>query len=356
MKRRLSGIPTAVAVILSFWLLAGCGGNDRVQERRFLAFGTLVDLSIHGVPAERADAAADVLEADFAQMHEAWHAWDPGPLGRVNRLVKSPEPFAVPPSLLELIREGQRLSRLSEGLFNPAIGELVDAWGFHQDDPAGHRPPSPETVAALVGAAPSMDDLDLDGITLRSRNPAVKLDFGAFGKGYGIDRAIGRLRELGIENAIVNGGGDLRAIGRRGDRPWRIAVRDPAGGDPLAVIETGGDESVFTSGDYERRFTWEGRDYHHIIDPRTGYPAEGARSVTVIHANATEADAAATALFIAGPAAWHRIARQMGIRYVLLVDAAGTLHMNPAMRDRVELLQPGRRIVVSEPLGTRSPE
>ena len=150
-----------------------------------------------------------------------------------------------------------------------------------------------------------MSDLHIDGIHLSSTNPTVQLDFGAFGKGYGIDLAIEKLRKMGIENAIVNAGGDLRAIGSRSGTPWRIAIRRPSGAGVLGVIKTDSDESIFTSGDYERNFVWQGVRYHHIIDPRTGYPAKGVSSVTVIHTDATTADAAATALFVAGMKDWH---------------------------------------------------
>ena len=118
----------------------------------------------------------------------------------------------------------------------------------------------------------------------------------------------------------------------------------------LGTISTSGDESIFTSGDYERHFVWEGRRYHHIIDPRTGYPARGSRSVTIIHPDAATADAAATALFIAGPSEWHTIARQMGIRYVMLVDDEDNIHMNPAMQERVELHNTTGKIILSPPL------
>jgi thiamine biosynthesis lipoprotein len=178
----------------------------------------------------------------------------------------------------------------------------------------------------------------------------VQLDFGAVGKGYGVDLAIDRLKSMGISNAIVNAGGDLRAIGSRAGNPWRIAIRDPDGGGIFALLSVTGDESVFTSGNYERNFTWEGKLYSHIIDPRTGYPAQGTASVTVIHSNATTADAAATALFVAGPKNWHRIAKQMGIKYVLLIDEQGVAYMNPAMRDRIKLQKTPKKIVISDPL------
>ncbi|EGV50958.1 FAD:protein FMN transferase [Candidatus Endoriftia persephone] len=328
---------------------SGCSEPQPVHHNRFLAFGTLVDLDISGVSQQAAEQATAAIQADFDYMHHAWHAWDPGPLGYVNRMIRTGEPFAVPPSVLPLIEIGQRLSQQSEQLFDPAIGQLIELWGFHRKKEPP-QPPDETTIQALLDARPSITDLKLNGITLQSDNPQVKLDFGAFGKGYGIDLAIDHLRQLGIRNAIVNAGGDLRAIGNHGDRPWRIAIRDPSGEGVFAVIEIDNDESVFTSGDYERNFVYQGRRYHHIIDPRNGYPATGSRSVTVIHTDATTADAAATALFIAGPRDWYRIARSMRLKYVLLVDDLGELHMSPAMAQRIELTNPNLQIQLSEAL------
>ncbi len=336
-------------VLLAFLIPMGCQVEHPAYNTRFMAFGTLVDLSIIGVNRDIAQEAARILEQDFTFMHQAWHAWDPGPLGRVNRLIAKGEDFPVPPSVLPLIRLGKLYEEQSGGLFNPAIGRLINLWGFHTDAPERRPPPPPEAIRTLLKSSPGMADLELDGIMLRSSNPQVQLDFGAFGKGYGIDLAIAHLREMGIHNAIVNAGGDLRAIGDRGGRPWRIAIRRPSGG-VLAIIEVSGDESVFTSGDYERNFVYEGETYHHIIDPRTGYPAKGSRSITVLHTDAATTDAAATALFVAGPDNWISVARAMRIKYVLLMDNTGTIHMTPAMARRIEFMDQEPDIKLSEPL------
>ena len=344
--------PSPLLLLPLLLLLGACHPEQGPYHSRFLAFGTLVDITITGVPPDQAETAATAIEKDFQRMHRSWHAWDPGPLGRVNTLLETGGWFAAPPSVLPLVRLGKQLSAASDGLFDPAIGRLIQLWGFHTSDPEGARPPPAAQIRALLEQHPRMQDIDIDGIRMRSRNPAVKLDFGAFGKGYGIDLAMQHLQELGIENAIINTGGDLRAIGDRQGVPWKIAIRRPSGSGVLGIVETRGDESVFTSGDYERMFVWEGKRYSHIIDPRTGYPAEGTSSVTVIHDDSAVADAAATALFIAGPEHWYGIARRMGIRYVLLVDDEGTLYMNPAMRERLELVDDGRdrKIVISPPL------
>lgn len=348
-----NSLPTLLKLTLPALLLlltSACEKTEPVYNSRFLAFGTLTDISIVGVSHERALAATQALEEDFAAMHNAWHAWNPGPLGRVNALLKEGKSFAAPPSVLGLLVKSRQLANDSEHLFNPAIGRLINLWGFHSDSPDCKQPPEDDSIKILVDKNPNMNDIHIDDFHLQSGNPIVKLDFGAIGKGFGIDMAIEHLRELGIKNAIVNSGGDLRAIGSRSGRPWRIAIRSPSGSGTLGFLHVKGDESVFTSGDYERNYIWEGKTYHHIIDPRTGYPATGTRSVTVIHSDATTADAAATALFVAGPKDWHRIARKMGIEYVLLIDKHGITHMNPAMQQRVVLMDKKQPVEISPPL------
>jgi thiamine biosynthesis lipoprotein len=127
----------------------------------------------------------------------------------------------------------------------------------------------------------------------------------------------------------------MTAMGRHDDRPWRVGVRHPQGRGVLAALELHDGESVHTSGNYERYSEHEGVRYGHIIDPRTGYPGREIVSATVIHDDGAVADAAATALVLAGLRDWQRIAAQMGVKLAMLVDADGTVHMPPAMAARV---------------------
>lgn len=335
MKRmRRARLQTTMLLLAAVLLLAGCD-HPEIHRERFFAFGTLVELNVYTRDAALARAGADAVRADLARMHRDWHAWEPGPLQEVNRALARGEAIQPDPAVLAPILEARALSLRTQGLFNPAMGRLFALWGFQSDQAAG-PPPPPEAVQALLAQAPDMGDLQWEEGRLSTENPAVQLDLGAFAKGYGVHRAVDHLRALGIENAILNAGGDLRAIGRPGDRPWRIGIRDPDGQGVLAGIEVQGDEAVFTSGDYERYFTQEGVRYHHILDPRTGYPARGTRSVTVIHSDAGLADAASTALFIAGPDHWPHIAARLGVDKVLLLDKEGVAHMTPAMAERVD--------------------
>jgi len=346
----LFSIPKQHLILLSSLFIAtltGCEKADPVYNRQFLSFGTITNISIIGVSHHKASLAADILEEDFQTMHNTWHAWNPGPLKRTNDLLVSGESFSAPPSLIPLFNKAKALSNASNGLFNPTIGNLLQLWGFQgKKDGQCTKPPSEEKIKQLVSQNPSVNDIILNGISIQSKNPAVKLDFGAIGKGYGIDLAIQHLKEIGIENAIINAGGDMRAIGSRQGQPWRIAIRSPSGSGIIGFIESSDDSSIFTSGNYERNFTHKGNLYHHIIDPRTGYPAKHSVAVTVIHKNATTADAAATALFVAGPDDWPQIAANMGIEHVLLIDEAGLIQMTPKMSKRVHLLNPNAQIKI----------
>lgn len=337
--------------LLSAILLVGCSPKPEVHHQQLLVFGTIVDIKLWGVEEKKAQQAITQLSEDFDYMHRVWHAWQAGPLTRTNYFLATGKPFTAPPSTLPLIKRSTELSTLSDGLFNPAIGNLISLWGFASDDPPKGPPPTQEAIQKLLDQHPNMNNLTVDGITVQGNNPGIKLDFGAFAKGYAVDRAIDYLQEVGIKHAVVNAGGDLRAIGQHGQRPWRVGIRHPRQEGILASVETTRDESIFTSGDYERYFDWQGKRYDHIIDPRTGYPAEGLSSVTIFADRADLADAAATALFVAGPKDWLSIARAMGVKGVMLVDEQGTVQITPGIRDRIHFeINPLPPILISEAL------
>ncbi|MEN8169665.1 MAG: FAD:protein FMN transferase [Pseudomonadota bacterium] len=341
---------TLISILLL--LLCACSRAPQSENYEIYVFGTLVTITMWGAEPDARDAAVAEITRTFQQMHHEWHAWKPGPLVEINQAItKGEKGIAVPPSIEVLISRSQRLYQQSDGLFNPAIGGLLQLWGFQSDGRPNGPPPGKQAIDRWVSGAPGMDDISITDGQLTSINNTVQLDFGAFAKGVAVDQAIDILRTQGIDNAIVNGGGDLRAIGSKNGSPWRVGIRHPQGKGVLAALEVKGDESVFTSGNYERYREHEGVRYAHILDPRTGMPVEGITSVTVIHENGGVADAAATALVVAGVEEWHRIARQMGIEYMMLVDDAGTLYMNPAMQQRIEFTgETPANIVVSKPL------
>lgn len=339
--------------LLPLFFLAACGQEQEIpkaETAQIFVFGTLVDITLWDVDPALTEQAVARITRDFQAMHYEWHPWNPGPLVDVNHALASGESVEIPPSIAELITGSRELYRLSEGLFNPAIGGLLKLWGFQSSQRPSGPPPDKTAITAWVDSAPAMTDLSLTGLSLASSNPAVQLDFGAYAKGYAVDIAIERLQELGVANAIVNAGGDLKAIGSKAGVPWRIGIQHPQGQREklFAWLEVGHGEAVFTSGNYERYREDKGVRYSHILNPRSGMPVDGVTSVTVIHDNAAWADAAATALVVAGPAEWERIAASLGIRQVMLVDDMGRVYMTPSMQSRIQFDTAPASLLVSE--------
>lgn len=328
-------------ILLLSLLVSGCGDSESARQAKFYAFGTEIDVSLYGVDADTAANTVDALEQAFNNVNDTWHAWQPSTLTRINQAIARGETINIKPEVAAVIAEAATYARESQHLFNPAAGKLFEIWGFHQDNWFESRPPpSQNEIKAWLNSAPTMENIQIQNGVLKSRNKAVKLGFGGFAKGTAVDTAIEALKMQGISNAIINIGGDLRAIGRHGDRPWRIGIRHPRKeGGMLASVAIKDDESVFTSGDYERYFAYEGKRYPHILDPRTGYPARDNISVTVIHRQAARADAAATALVVAGKD-WPQIAASLGIDHVMLMRADGQIEMTPAMAEQVRLSDP----------------
>ena len=340
-------LPLLLSLLIG--LLLGCQPAAKEYHSTLLSFGTLIDITFWGVEQNKADEVINEVEKDLQYMHYAWHAWQPGPMSRVNMLLQTTSPFSANPSVLEPISKARQLAIASDHLFNPAISRLIQLWGFHSDDMPAGPPPAEAQIKQLLAQKPRMDDLRIDSVRMQSSSPHVRLDLGGVAKGYGIEQIMTLLKHHGIHNAIVNTGGDLKVIGQHGKRAWKVGIRDPRKEQAiLATLKVANGESIFTSGDYERYYEYAGKRYHHIIDPRTGYPAIGTRSVTLIHPDATTADAAATALFVAGPKDWQRIAKQMGIRAVMLVDDKGTIHITPEMQARVSFTTPPANLQISE--------
>jgi len=328
-------------------ILSSC--SSQLHQQQMYVFGTLVEIKIWGVNEQVANNAINIIAKDFQTMHNNWHPWHKSQLTNLNKAIANGQTWNVQdPNLLLILKKSQQLYNQSDGLFNPAIGRLISLWGFHSDDLSNNfTVPSEQEITKLL--TPSMNDIYINEQQISSRNPIIQLDFGAFAKGYAIDLAIKKLQQLGIHNAIVNAGGNLKAIGQKGEQPWLIGVRHPRDGVILAAITIQGEESIITSGDYERFHELEGKRYSHIIDPRNGQPTKELTSVTVIHQNAAIADAATTALMIAGLKDWHKIATQMGIKYAMLIDTAGIVYLNPAMQERVRF-QSKPKIIITDKL------
>lgn len=326
-------------VLLLLGSLGGCSSSDLPDEHYTLyVFGTLVEVVVPGSERAAAERIMPQISARFVEMHRDWHAWLPGEMTRLNAAFASGQPMKVSPMLKGAIRQAQLFEKESDGVFNPAIGKLIGLWGFHSDDLPVGPAPSPSAIDTLVAKHPSMADITLFGNMASSANPFVALDFGGFAKGAALDWAAQELAANGAPDAVLNAGGDVNVIGTHGDREWRVAIRDPKGWGAIASAALRPGETLYTSGNYFRYHEDRGVRYSHIIDPRTGYPVDEIVSASVItQGDGALADAAATALSVAGLDHWQEVARSMGLTDVLLVDQQGRIHLTSQMKARIRL-------------------
>ncbi|MBK1703194.1 FAD:protein FMN transferase [Halochromatium glycolicum] len=349
-RQPLSGWPMALIATVAYVLLTGCGSESPAVTSRFTAFGEIVDISLVQVRPDTAKQAIRSVREGFEALEEDLNTWADGQMARVNQLLPTGEAFEAPVGILPLIHLSQRYADLSDNRFNPACGKLNALWGFNVAVPEGMRPPPSHAIEQLLEADARMSDVEVDILTLKGHNPALRLDFSAINQAYAIDLAIARLRELNIRHAQIKTGSDLRAIGNRSGQPWRVPIRRGSGAGVLAILDINGEESIVTRAVHDRNWLHDGVLYHSILDPRTGRPVRHTQSVTVVHPEAAVAAAAANALFVAGPQQWHALARTLGIQYALLVDSEGTVHLNPEFYDRIQLIDDDIPLEISQPL------
>lgn len=325
-------------------LLSACEGKEPLYQEQGYVFGTLVEVSVYGEDEARAKQAMAVVMQEFQRLHKLLHAWQPSALSELNAAIARGESKEVEPELAAILKDAAQISAQSDGLFNPAIGGMVQMWGFHADE---IKPVQPDRklLTKLVAAQSQMSDLIFlpsphgGSEIVRSSNKAVQLDLGGYAKGYALDRAAVLLKQHGIRNALINIGGNVLAIGQHGARAWRVGIQHPRKPGPIATVELHDGEAIGTSGDYQHYFMQGGQRFSHLIDPRTGQPVQGVQAVTVLTHGARAgvlSDAASKPLFISGSQGWYSAAQKINIPEALLIDGSGTVHLTSAMQKRLE--------------------
>lgn len=334
---RLALLPLVVLATL----LAGCESRP-VVERHFEAFGTEVHLVLTGANAAESEAAAAEIANDFASIGVDWYAFGTGELARINARLEDGQPSTVSDDLGALLRRAQALQQATDGYFDPGVCALVRLWRFDSqaDLALANAPPSAAGLEALRAHQGSIADLKVDHGRVSAAKPLC-VDLGGIAKGTALMRADAILRRHHIRDAFIDiGGSSQLAIGEHqgrdgSSRPWIIGLRDPRADRVLARLRLAPGEAVSTSGNYERAYVHDGRRYHHILDPRTGMPTTGVAGVTVLATDAELADAATTALMVAGPAGFARLCATLSIRDALLVTDDGQLLATPSMASRL---------------------
>lgn len=293
-----------------------------------LTMGTSWSVRAVGPPTGIAREIQAVLDQVVAQMSN----WEEGSdISRFNRAAPGVWRM-LPPEFATVLDAALAVARASDGAFDPAIGALVDLWGFGPAGPVTQPPDDAAVTAALTQAGHRAIELDMLGLRARRIRRAT-LDFSGIAKGYGVDRVADLLLSRGVRHFLVEVGGELRGAGLKPDgQPWWIDLETPPGMASTPARVALHELAVATSGDYRRWREHGGHRYTHSIDPATGRPSTNSvRSVTVLHPSCMHADAWATALTIAGPDAGMAMAEAQGLS-ALIVGKDGEA-MSPAMRD-----------------------
>ncbi|MGI5865272.1 MAG: FAD:protein FMN transferase [Myxococcales bacterium] len=280
------------------------GGSD-LEVARFAAMGTHLELTLPrgaGAAIQKAVGAVSAIERQMSVF------LPDSELSRLNASATRAR-VAVSSELQRVLDESRRVHGLTDGAFDPTVGPLMSAWGFRQGRPTS-LPRREALRASLERTGLKRVDSAASGVAFDAEG--LGLDFGGIAKGYGADRAAEALRAAGM-SGLVNVGGDIRSIGAQPNgEPWKIGVRNPVrAGEILASIELAPGQAVATSGTYEQRYSVEGREVTHILDPRSGEPVDGVVSATVVAATAMEADALATAACVLGADAALRLCGSM---------------------------------------------
>ncbi len=290
-------------LVASLFVLSGCGRTG-LYERTELMMGTVIRVKV----ADRIEPASGVdraIEKAFSRMREVDESMSlynsNSELSRINGLGPG-QMIGVSDGLLEVVRKSIEISNISSGAFDITTGPLIELWGFGKDDTAKEAP-SPEQIEAILPMVNYRSIVvDEKHKRIGLEKAGMEIDLSSIAKGYAVDKAIEVLREEGIENAIVDAGGDLYCLGRGLRRaPWVIGIKDPRRPGQVIASFKLTDRACATSGDYENFFITEGRKFSHLIDPRTGRPVQnGLLSVTVLAPTCLEADGLATAIFVLG--------------------------------------------------------
>ena len=318
--------------LVALVLFAGCERRQHLIEQHLLEFGTIIEITMIDSDLLGAQSLLTEIEQRLRHQRSQWHAWEDSDLSRFNRSLQQHSRAEIPDSLAPLLQLSQTYYDSTHGLFNPALGKLVAAYGFHGDNADA------AAIAEIRRDVPGMPDLRIDGRIATSQNPNLQIDLGGIAKGYAIGLIADYLDANGIKHYVINAGGDLILNGNRFGRPWRIGIQNPFAPGAFASIELMGKHSLFTSGNYERSYQQGDRVRHHIIDPRSGAPSTGQSSATVLSSDPTLADVAATALMIDGAQHHQDLTSALLIDDYLIVRESREILISHSLAQKVRML------------------
>ena len=322
----MTGIKLAIVLLAALAAAPGAFAA-RIHEARPL-MGTVVEITAEGADEPALRAAAGAAWREMARLSDMMNHYDPASAVSAVSAAAGLRAVAVPRELVEVLAMAQAVSERTQGAFDVTIGALT-GWRFR---PGEARLPSAAEVAAQRSRV-DYRKLKLDPSTGTAflADRGMRLDLGGIAKVYILRAGLRELANRGVARALVNGGGDVLAYGGG----WRVGVRDPRAPQMLIGTLEMDRGALLSSGDYERYFEKDGRRYHHILDPRTGHPAEGPRGVSLFAEDFVAVNGLTVAIMVLGKDAGVRlIAASPGVEG-MIVDRDGAVWMSAGFRARL---------------------
>lgn len=327
----------ALALALLLPTLAACrrSPQEEIEQARTVG-GTPFVIRVWAVPSERVFEAIGRAYDRMAEIHKILSETEPESDARKLEEAAGRDPIEVREETLAVLQLAREVSERSGGAFDLTWARYRDLWGTFNADPGNVDDKKFRDKLVLARAKVGYDRIEVDPVTRKVRlaEREMKIGFGAVAKGYAIEQAAHVLHDAGYRDFIVDGGGDLYVSGQRGNRYWLVGLRHPrAGPERTFAALPVHDRAVATTGDYGRWVESRGRRFHHLLDARTGFPADGCVEVTVLHPSAALADALATAAFILGPDHGMALLQTYPGTEAVIVDANLAVHLTPGLRN-----------------------
>jgi thiamine biosynthesis lipoprotein len=288
-------------------------GSDEIHhiKRSRILLGTLVEIQVKDKDKEKAGSSIEKAFNEIKRIDDLFSTYnEDSPVWKINH--NQDTLINIDPEIFSLMVLCDSIHNLSYCSFDVSLNKLLTTWGFDGDDPS--LPADDKISSALLNSG--WNNIKLLKDNSFKRIAGTELNFGAIAKGYAVDKAVNVLIKLGINSALVNAGGEIKTIGD----DWVIGIQHPGNQNQIIEKVNPGEMSIATSGDYEKYFELDGKRYHHILNPKTGYPADSLISVTVLNKSCTIADALATAVFVLGQVKGLRLIEDLPETEVMIID------------------------------------
>lgn len=311
------GVIVVVLFFIGFFIARNYDNEIKTVKRTQILLGTVVDIQIRDIDEQKSENAINKAFAEVKRIDDLFTTYnEESPVWKINNSTDSI--ISVDPEIYSLIVLCDSITKISNGSFDISLDNLTKTWGFYSDNP--HLPQKAEIDSASLTCG--WKNVRFLGKNKIIRIKKVGLNFGAIAKGYAIDKAVDVLKKFGIKEALVNAGGEISTIGN----DWIVGIQHPRETNAIIKKLKLNDYTVATSGDYEKFFEKDGIRYHHLLDPKTGYPSKGLQSVTITNKTNTIGDALATAVFVMGKENGVQLIESLRDTEAMIIDDEGEIY------------------------------